>query len=423
MNPIHNNPRFFDIGSSEPLGNEHTHIFFNYAQNNNDLEVDEQDIVQARKKIVQLNLAAGPNVKALNPTSIHNNRVKSFGILDYIKKVAFSLKHACEETVKEGWGVVALHVAGVGLLVLICVGFGALTQFTNKLIMNAFNRIGTTQVVRQLVNGQWQNINRLYTRENYILESFLIYILDAYFCIFLGIVLCGTLAGFSNSNFTKYYDQGSEEFLQDFYRDSFSRVARLHTVPAPMANIDLDKIVNQRNENGLLIDPISKESIGNEKLRSVTTLQIGNRVFTHTSALNAIFARTFNQRNKGEIPHPFEDRMMTPEEQEKFLDDVALLMCEDKEAIRSCWNVGEQDITDRAIDILANKVLAEENDQDAGVDARDQNVDIDAKLAELKDQLLKYEPGRRFALLPTSKLVFHVEVPEIDENNNRLEKK
>ena len=97
--------------------------------------------------------------------------------------------------------------------------------------------------------------------------------------------------------------------------DGYWQVIEIKRIPCPMARVDLirENILNFCDSTGILEDPITFRPIPENRITTPSTIMIGKGVYELTSLLQTILDSK-RERNNGEIPHPYENRVMTSEE-------------------------------------------------------------------------------------------------------------
>lgn len=126
---------------------------------------------------------------------------------------------------------------------------------------------------------------------------------------------------------------------QGAYIDQYLAFQPLSQIPNSMEGFNLDQLANSKSDEGWE-DPISLETIPADQISSSKILCIGRYALSIQAALTSMLTRLNKECPRGEIPHPIEQRKLTPDEKAKFLQEIAAFFAiVNPEALEACWRV------------------------------------------------------------------------------------
>lgn len=115
-------------------------------------------------------------------------------------------------------------------------------------------------------------------------------------------------------------------------------------------NIPLEDIANEQDKkNGCFINHLDMESF--PEIMTPRQILIGKRICDLSSTL---FYMLTTNKEEGEIPHPFNQGILTEKEKDKFIIDLSRVLSVPPEILKKCW---QQKITDSEIAVVKRLLL------------------------------------------------------------------
>jgi hypothetical protein len=126
--------------------------------------------------------------------------------------------------------------------------------------------------------------------------------------------------------------------IQKPYVDGYVFFQRVSYIPNSMTGFNPNQLANNKQKDGW-DDLITLETITPDQITSSQILRIGQYASTMISVLERMLTADYTTCSKGEIPHPYEQRALFPDEKTKFLREVSAFFSIPSKALENCWRV------------------------------------------------------------------------------------
>ncbi len=128
--------------------------------------------------------------------------------------------------------------------------------------------------------------------------------------------------------------------IQKMNQDRFVAFQNLSVGANSMTGFDVEDLVN-KTDNGWE-DLVTGDLLSLDQISNTQIIRIGSCALPIKSALQSMLISSYQGADypRGMIPHPIEERPLTPEETDKFLSDVsAFFALKNTQQLKACWNL------------------------------------------------------------------------------------